>query len=126
MATASEQSKAISSALSQFYKSKSSSIGLDGSDPVFSTLEEKLVYDELLRRATQDYSGSADASTAVAVEQVHEALAALREQEMASRSRSDLYSNMIAEYYKESNYYSDRATFLTSVLDQETRVPYLE
>lgn len=126
MTTASEQSQAISSAMSAFYKAKSSSIAAGGVDPLFSGVEESLVFDELLRRSTQDYTGSADPSTAAAVEQTHEAVAALRENEMASRSRSDLYSNMASEYSEESLYYQDRAKFLTALLNQEARVPYLE
>ena len=126
MATASEQSKAISNALAELYKGRSQSIGLGGDDPAFSTIENRLVYDELLRRATQDYSGAADAATAVSVEQVHEVVAVLREHGLASRTRYELYGNMASEYSSESDYYADRATFLTSILDKETIVPYLE
>lgn len=126
MTTASEQSVSISLAMADFYKQKSLSISAAGIDPLFKDSETLLTYDELLRRATQDYTGTADPATAAAVEQAHEAVAALREYEMSTRTRLDLYSNMAAEYSEEALYYEDRSKFLTSLLNQETRVPYLE
>lgn len=125
MTTASAQSQAISTSIADFYKLKSESISGTGADPAQSLLETGLDYDELLRRSSQDYTGSADPSTAAAVEQTHEAVAVLRELEMATRGRADLYSNMASEYSEESLYYQDRARFLTALLDQEARVPYL-
>lgn len=126
MATATDQSTSVSSTLGQFYKDKSSAIANSGSDPSFTGIQAGLDYDELLRRATEDDMGGADPTTAAAVEQVHEAVAAIREYEMSTRTRLDLYSNMVSEYSTESEYHYDRAAFLTSLLSATTRVPYLE
>jgi hypothetical protein len=126
MTTATEQSTSISSTLGQFYKEKSVSISTNGADPSFASIQAGLDYDELLRRSSEDDMGSADPTTAAAVEQVHEAVAAMREYEMSSRTRLDLYTNMASEYTTESEYYYDRATFLTSLLNATNRVPYLE
>lgn len=126
MATATDQSTRVSSTLGQFYKDKSYAISNGGSGPSFTDIQAGLNYDELLRRATEDDMGGADPTTAAAVEQVHEAVAAIREYEMSTRTRLDLYSNMSSEYATESEYHYDRAAFLTSLLNATTRVPYLE
>lgn len=126
MTTASQQSTAVSQLLSDFYKGRSLAILDQGTDPQFSDYANTVEYDELVRRAAQDYTGSADPATAAAVEQAHEAIAALREYEMSTRTRLDLYANMASEYSSEGEYHADRAKFMTSLLDSSTRVPYLE
>ena len=125
MSTLTDQSLAISNTLSAFYKQRSSYLQGSGDDPSLSDYYETLSYDELLRRSSLDYTGAADASTAAAVEQTHEAVASVRENEIASKSRLDIYSDMVSEYGNESLYHADRAKFLTSLLSRESRVPYL-
>lgn len=125
MSTLTEQSLAISNGLSAFYKQRASYIHGGGSDISIADYYDSLSYDELLQRASLDYTGAADSSTAAAVEQTHEAVANIRENDIASKSRLDIYSDMASEYYAESLYHADRAKFLTSLLSRESRVPYL-
>ena len=125
MTTASQQSRDISTSLGTFYQAKSSSVSATGADPSTTDLVSSLRYEELLRRSSQDYTGAADPSTAAAVEQAHEAAAVIREVDLCNKSRADLYGDVSSEYSTEAAYHNDRATFLTSLLNQETRVPYL-
>lgn len=93
--------------------------------PEFSSVLNQLEYDELLRRAEQDANGTASPATAVAVEEVHNNSAHMREYAMATRGKAELYLAIRSEYTQSADYHKDRASLLASLLRGETRVAYL-
>lgn len=112
-------------ALSGYYRQLAEYLLSGGTLPEFQDFLQDLEYDELLRRATQDASGSPSPTTATAVEEVHNNAAHAREYAMGSRNKAELYLAMQSEYLQSSEYHLDRAALLASLLRGQTKVPYL-
>lgn len=120
------QLKANNEVLSAYFKALAQYLRAGGSHPSLDSVVDSIDYSELLRRATQDANGTADAATAAAVEEVHVAVATLREISMASRTKNELYLAMSSEDDMLSEYHLDKAKFHSSLLEGSSRVPYLQ
>ncbi len=112
-------------ALSAYYKAVSDYIASNSNPPDFATVLALLEYDELLRKASQQASGTADVSTAVAVEETHNNVAHIREFSMTSKGKADLYQDIQSEYEQSADYHKDRSSLLASMLKGLSQVPYL-
>lgn len=91
----------------------------------FSTCVESLEFDELLRRAALDATGTADPATAIAVEEVHNNSAHVREYILSSQVKASIYLGIASEYTQSADYHKDRAVLFASLLRGDNRVSYL-
>lgn len=113
-------------ALADYYEKTSGYVSTGSAVDDFGKYIEKLEYDEILRRASLDAMGTADTATAVAVEEVHNSAAHVREYSMTVRRKSEIYSAIASEYSQSADYHKDRAVLLASILRGETNIGYLQ
>lgn len=111
-------------ALSEFYSAAAGYISSPSTPPEFSAFLDRLEYDELLRRARQDYNGTAGISTAIAVEEIHNNVAHVREYAMGRKGKAEIYLSITAEYNQSADYHKDRAILYAGMLSGQVRVPY--
>lgn len=113
-------------ALAEYYERMSGHISSGSSAEEFGKYIDRIEYDEILRRASLDAMGTADTATAVAVEEVHNNAAHVREYSMTVRRKSEMYTAIAGEYSQSADYHRDRAVLLSSILKGETNIGYLQ
>lgn len=113
-------------ALAEYYEKISDDVLSGAGADDFGKYIDRIEYDEILRRASLDAMGPADPATAVAVEEVHNSAAHVREYSMTVRRKSEIYTSIAGEYSQSADYHKDRAVLLTSILKGETKIGYLQ
>ena len=84
--------------------------------PEFQDVVDKLDFSELHRMTFSKTNDAASYENGAAVENVHQMVAVIREFDMASKRKTDYYTDGGSEANRESDYYSNMKVFWVSML----------